>query len=190
MKLIVGLGNPGKNYVNTRHNVGFDFIDKLAKTHEINFSMSFEASYGFDYITSHKIILAKPQTYMNLSGESVQKILLYYKINLCDIIIVHDDIDIEIGNIKVAHRGSGAGHNGIKNIINNLNSQEFARIRVGIGKRPIDLSLDQFVLGKFSDDERKKINFALDISVEAVKLFVESDIFTVMNKFNSKKKNN
>ena len=187
MKLIAGLGNPGLKYFNTRHNIGFEVIDKFISSHNINMSTKHKALIATENIDSNKIIIAKPQTYMNLSGDSIFEICNFYKINPSDVIIIHDDIDIEPGKIKIKQNGSSGGHNGIKNIILRLGTENFNRIRIGIGKKPDGLLLNDYVLGKFSDSEKILIKSAIDEACNAIKLIIQENIFTAMNKYNTRK---
>jgi PTH1 family peptidyl-tRNA hydrolase len=186
MQLIVGLGNPGDEFINTRHNVGFEFINKLMKKNEINAKFQHNALTGVINIDSKKIIFAKPQTYMNLSGKSVCEIVRYYKIDLYNIIVVYDDVDVEIGKIKIKCKGSSGGHNGIKSIIQELNSNEFTRIRVGIGPRPKDFCMNNYVLGEFSNEEKIKLDAAFDLAYRACKEIIEHNVYIAMNSFNKK----
>jgi PTH1 family peptidyl-tRNA hydrolase len=160
MKIIIGLGNPGEKYNNTRHNAGFEFVEKLREAW--NFP-AFEMNNKFDVEISRKedIILAKPQTFMNLSGEAVQKMLAFYKLTADDIIVIHDDLDIEVGKFKVATDSSSAGHNGVQDIIDKLGTQKFLRIRIGIGQKKDGQSCitdtHNYVLQKFTEEEKEKI---------------------------------
>ena len=188
MKLIAGLGNPGLSYFNSRHNIGFETIDKLCALYNVELFPKHKALIGTGLIDGVKIILAKPQTYMNLSGESIRQIADYYKIPNADITIIHDDLDVPIGKIKIKHNGSSGGHNGVKNIILNLGSENFNRIRIGIGKKPQGWSLDDYVLGKFPPDEKKYIDIAVNNACDSVKIIVK-DVFAAMNKFNVREGN-
>ena len=154
MKLIVGLGNPGKEYENTRHNVGFYYIDLFANKLNITFKEKFNAMYAKTKINDEDIILLKPQTFMNLSGESVIKFVNYFKIKVEDIIVIHDDLDMDLGRIKLKENGSSGGHNGIKNIIFNLNSENFKRLKIGISKNN-NFDTKDYVLGKFTKEEQE-----------------------------------
>lgn len=187
MKLIAGLGNPGLNYFNTRHNVGFEAIDKFISLHKINMSVKFKSLIAIENIAGEKIIIAKPQTYMNLSGEAILQICSFYKIELSDVIIIHDDIDIELGKIKIKQNGSSGGHNGIKNIILHLGTENFNRIRIGIGKKPEQLQLNDFVLGKFFDSEKVLIDEAINKTCEAIEFIMQENILAAMNKYNTRK---
>jgi len=175
MKLIIGLGNPGKEYANTRHNIGFLFADKLREEYnlpdfEMNTKFNAEISKGND------ALLVKPQTFMNLSGVAVRSILTFYKLTPDDIIVIHDDLDIAVGKYKIATDSSSAGHNGVQNIIDQLGTQKFKRIRIGIGEEnssedSCKLEAHDYVLDKFSEDEFEKIkNIENDVLDEIKKL--------------------
>ena len=157
MKLIVGLGNPGLEYEKTRHNVGFYYIDLFANKLNCSFHEKFNGLYSKIKVFNDDVILLKPQTFMNLSGESVIKFANYYKIKTEDILVIHDDLDMEMGRIKLKENGSSGGHNGIKNIIQQLNSEDFKRLKIGIGKNNL-LDTKDYVLGKFNQEEMKIIN--------------------------------
>lgn len=183
MYLIVGLGNPGKEYAHTRHNVGFDIIDLLSNKYNISISRAkFKGEFGEGTIGNEKVILLKPTTYMNLSGESIREISNFYKIPKENIIVVYDDISLEIGKLRIRSKGSAGGHNGIKSIIANLSSDEFSRIKIGVGHPKNDLV--SFVLGKFSKDERAVLEKVFDVVIEAVKEIIINNDVEAMNKFN------
>ncbi len=186
MKLIVGLGNPGKEYEGTRHNVGFMTIDRLANKLGLSFKLEtkFEGELATGNIGSNKVILLKPSTYMNLSGNSIIKVFNYYKINIEDLIIVYDDLDIPTGKIRIRQSGSAGGHNGIKSIIQSFSSSEFNRVRIGIDKDPRYKVVD-YVLGKFSTDELALMNQAFDKTNDLLMDFIKDDSFNaIMNKYN------
>ena len=183
--LIVGLGNPGKKYMGTRHNVGFDFIETLANDLSIKLNMSkFNALIGIGRIDNKKIILAMPMTYMNLSGDAVLPIAKYYNINSENIIVCYDDIYLDTGKIRIRKNGSAGGHNGMKSIIARLRTENFPRIRVGVDKKPEYMDLADYVLLKFNKDELQKIDDAILSAVEACKIIINNDIIGAMNKFN------
>ena len=183
MYLIAGLGNPSKNYEGTRHNIGFTMIDAIGE------------KFGIDVTTKkHKalvgrgIILAKPQTYMNLSGESIREIADFYKIEPENIIIIYDDISLDVGRLRIRKKGSAGGHNGIKNIIAHLGTQEFPRIKVGIGNKPEGWDLADYVLSKYSKAEQEALKEASDDVIGAVRLMIMDDIDAAMNRYNAKKR--
>ncbi|MCI6995342.1 MAG: aminoacyl-tRNA hydrolase [Eubacterium sp.] len=188
MFLIVGLGNPGKQYENTRHNVGFDAIDVLVDEYRIPSSgKQHKAMYGKGVIEGQKVILAKPMTYMNLSGEAVRAMVDYYKIDPeTELLVIFDDISLAPGNIRIRKKGSAGGHNGIKSIITHLGTQNFQRIKVGVGEKPKNWDLADYVLGAFSKDDRKLIDEALERSAKAAALIVQGEIDEAMNLYNKK----
>ena len=188
MFLIVGLGNPGKQYENTRHNVGFDAIDVLVDEYRIPSSgKQHKAMYGKGVIEGQKVILAKPMTYMNLSGEAVRAMVDYYKIDPeTELLVIFDDISLAPGNIRIRKKGSAGGHNGIKSIITHLGTQNFQRIKVGVGEKPKNWDLADYVLGAFSKDDRKLVDEALERTAKAAALIVQGEIDEAMNLYNKK----
>lgn len=190
MYVIVGLGNPGKKYENTRHNVGFAVIDKLAKDCDIKVNKSkHSAKIGEGVIEGEKVVLAKPQTYMNLSGMSVRSLMDFYKIDPeSELIIISDDIDLPTGNLRIRKSGSAGGHNGLKSIIANVGTQGFTRIRVGVGAKVEGEDLADHVLGHFNKDDAKIIEIAAETAAEAIKTMLTDGVDKAMNKFNTKKR--
>jgi len=190
MKLIVGLGNPGLQYENTRHNTGFLAIDKLAE--KLNIAVdrkAFSGLIGKTMINGEQIILLKPQTFMNLSGESVQKAASYYHLNYQeDILIIYDDLDLPYGKIRLRPNGSAGGHNGIKSIIANLNTSDFKRIRVGIDKDP-NIPVIDYVLGKVPKEQKEDWLNAIAKAAQAANEFPNTSFDKLMNKYNVKEKN-
>ena len=188
MFLIVGLGNPGKQYENTRHNVGFDAIDVLVDEYRIPSSgKQHKAMYGKGGIEGQKVILAKPLTYMNLSGEAVRAMVDYYKIDPeTELLVIFDDISLAPGNIRIRKKGSAGGHNGIKSIITHLGTQNFQRIKVGVGEKPKNWDLADYVLGTFSKDDRKLVDEALERTAKAAALIVQGEVDEAMNLYNKK----
>ncbi len=185
MKLIVGLGNPGNKYAGTRHNIGFDCITALCDEYRIKMGKAeLKALTGTGTIDGIKVMLAMPQTYMNLSGDSVRAIADYYKIDISDIIVIFDDISLAPGQIRIRKKGSAGGHNGVKDIIAKLGTMEFARIKVGVGAKPEGYDLADFVLGHFSKNEEVDIRQALDKVKQAVVLMINEEIDKAMNQFN------
>ena len=183
MKLIVGLGNPGKKYEHTRHNMGFDTIDLFSELAKIDIDKeAFKGLVGRGKVFDEDVYLLKPQTYMNLSGESVREIVSYFKIPTEDIIVIYDDLDLEPGKIRLRLSGSSGGHKGIQNIIENLGTENIKRIRIGIGKPTFD-TID-YVLGKPLKDERPLIDEAINNAVEALKEILKHNFDSAMNKFN------
>ncbi len=186
MKLIVGLGNYGNEYAKTRHNVGFMVVDLLAQNLNCSFNSSkFNADIATTNIKTEKVLIVKPLTYMNLSGEAVMAIANFYKIDNNDIIIIHDDLDLPSGSVRIRKNGSAGGQKGMKNIIDLLKSQDIARIRIGIGKNPLIPVID-YVLGKIPTEEKETMDKAFDTSCSACKLFCTSDIDLVMNRYNKR----
>lgn len=188
MYLIAGLGNPTKQYEHTRHNVGFDVMDALAKKYNISINeKKHRALIGRGMIDGQKVILAKPQTYMNLSGESLVELIHYYKINPEEeLIVIYDDISFAPGNLRIRQSGSAGGHNGVKSIIKCLDTQKFMRIKVGVGEKPKDWELADFVLGHFSGEERADLEGAIQRAMEAVGLMVNGEVEKAMNQYNKK----
>ena len=186
MFIIVGLGNPERKYDGTRHNIGFSAITVIADKYNISMDiMKHKAVCGKGYIEGQKVILAMPQTYMNLSGESVRELVDYYKIDPeSELIVIYDDINLAPGRLRIREKGSAGGHNGIKNIISHLGTQVFPRIRIGVGEKPKGWDLADYVLGRFAKDEESVIREALDNAAEACGIIVDDEIRTAMNKFN------
>ncbi|WP_050183689.1 aminoacyl-tRNA hydrolase [Domibacillus robiginosus] len=185
MKLIVGLGNPGSKYASTRHNIGFDVIDEIAKQLGAELTEAkHKGIYGITRKGLEKVILLKPLTYMNLSGESISEVMRYYNIETDDVIVVYDDLDLPQGKIRLRQRGSAGGHNGIKSTIAHLGTDQFKRVRVGIGRPDGPIKTVDYVLGKFSDEERILMNEAVQKSTDACLYAVDHSFIDVMNKFN------
>ena len=190
MYIIAGLGNPTKEYDNTRHNAGFSVIDALADRYNITVTeRKHKALCGKGMIEGQKVILAKPQTFMNLSGESIRSLLDFYKISEEELIVIYDDISLAPGQLRVRPKGSAGGHNGIKNIIAHLGSQEFARIRVGVGEKPKEMDLAAYVLSRFSKGEQEIMQDAYKTAAMAAVAIMNDGIDSAMNRFNGKKDN-
>lgn len=189
MFIIAGLGNPTSQYEGTRHNIGFDVMDALAEKYNISISeKKHKALCGKGVIEGEKVLLVKPQTYMNLSGESIAEILNYYKLDAEeDFLVVFDDISLAPGNIRIRKKGSAGGHNGIKNIIAMTGTQNFKRIKVGVGEKPKGWDLADYVLGRFSDEDRKKVNDAIEDAIGAVSMILRGEADQAMNCYNAKK---
>lgn len=188
MYMIVGLGNPTKDYKGTRHNVGFDAIDTIGKKYDINVdTKKHKGLFGSGYMEGNKVVLVKPQTFMNLSGESVREFIDYYKIDPeIELIVIYDDIDLEVGQLRIRKKGSAGGHNGIKNMIAQLGTQSFSRIKVGVGEKPRGMDLADYVLGHFNKADRVMVDESLEHAVGAVELIITKDIDAAMNVYNSK----
>ncbi len=188
MYIIVGLGNPGKDYQNTRHNIGFDVIDALAEVAGISvIEKKHKAIIGKGVLDGQKVILVKPQTYMNLSGESVRDIIDYYKVDEeQELIVVSDDTSLDVGMIRVRKKGSAGGHNGLKNIILHLGHDTFMRVKMGVGEKPKGYDLADYVLGHFTQNERKVMNEAAKAATEAIRMMMAGEVDKAMNTFNKK----
>ena len=184
MKLIVGLGNPGKQYEKTRHNFGFMVIDYYANKKELNFKNNMQGLYAELTVNGEKIILLKPQSYMNLSGDIVRKYCDYYNVKIEDILVIYDDVDFEIGTFKIKRNGSSGGHNGIKDIINKLGTEEVSRIRVGVSKNNSELA--NYVLKKLPKSDIEKINILLPKICEAIDIYITEGLDSSMEKYNKR----
>lgn len=190
MYIIVGLGNPTLQYEGTRHNVGFDVIDALADKYNITVeTRKSRAFIGKGIIEGQKVILAKPQTYMNLSGESVRGLVDYYKIDEeQELLVIYDDISLGVGQLRIRKKGSAGGHNGIKNIISHLDTTVFPRIKIGVGEKPKKYDLADYVLSHFSKAERDEMEKGYEKAVNAVGMILRGEIDTAMNEYNRKVK--
>ena len=188
MYIIVGLGNPGREYKNTRHNVGFMVIDKIAKEHNIHLIKRLhKAIEGKGIIGGESVVLVKPQTFMNLSGESVRKVIDYYKIEeKTNLIVISDDISLDVGNLRIRKKGSAGGHNGLKNIILHLGHDEFQRIKIGVGEKPEGYDLVDYVLGHFDKEESEQIAESVKSAAEAIAVMITDGADEAMNRFNKK----
>lgn len=188
MYAIIGLGNPGRKYVNTRHNIGFEVVDLLAQRNNILVNkIKFKSVYGEGRIGDEKVLIVKPQTFMNNSGIAVLDLYNYYKLPIENILVVLDDVDIQFGTIRIKSKGSGGTHNGLKSIIYQLQRDDFPRVKVGIGKPENEkMDLADFVLGKFSEDDRQVIQPTIEKTCEAIETIIIDDISTAMNIFNSR----
>lgn len=188
MFIIVGLGNPTKEYDGTRHNVGFDVIDTIADKYNISVTERKNRAFcGKGVIAGQKVILAKPQTYMNLSGESVRGLVDYYKIDVeTELLVIFDDVSLDVGQLRIRKKGSAGGHNGIKNIIQHLGTNAFQRIKVGVGEKPKDYDLADYVLGHFSKEEKEIMSDSYKDVVEAIEMILQDEIDAAMNRYNKK----
>ena len=189
MYIIAGLGNPGKQYEHTRHNVGFDTLDKLAEKYHISIdNQKNTAVCGSGYIEGQKVILVKPQTYMNLSGESLREIIDFYKLDPAEeLIVIYDDIDLDPGQLRIRKQGSAGGHNGMKDLIRQLGTQKFLRVKVGVGAKPNGWDLADYVLGRFSASERKLVDEAIGRAADAVEMILSQGADAAMNEYNRKR---
>ena len=187
MYIIIGLGNPEPEYSNTRHNMGFDVINKLAKENDISLNRTkFNAIYGTGIIEGEKVILIKPQTFMNNSGESVIEFVNFYKEPLENVIVIYDDMDTDIGTIRIRAKGGPGSHNGMKSMVKELNTEEFPRIRIGIGKPLNDFDRINYVIGNIEEEEYIKLQEGENLGAEAVEYWIKNGIDNAMNKFNIK----
>ena len=185
MKLIVGLGNIGKEYENTRHNVGFMVVDELAKKWGVTFSQNkFKADYAVAYHQGEKYMLVKPTTYMNLSGEAIGAFYDYFDLDIEDILIIYDDLDTKTASFKLKQKGSSGGHNGIKSIIQHLGTDKFYRLKIGIDRPTPPMTVVNYVLGKFSHDEMIEIKKVYDKCISSIEDFSKMNFIDLMNKYN------
>ncbi len=187
---MVGLGNPGLKYKFTRHNIGFRIVDNLARNIEIEFKKvkSYYSLISRGMINNHKVILVKPQTFMNLSGRAVSKVVSYYKIPLRDLLIVYDDLNLELGQVRIRKKGSTGGHKGIESIMQYLNSEEIPRLRIGIGNSSENFNFNYvpYVLSNFNNEERDKLGEVIQLSTDAIKTVIEDGFEKAMRKYNRK----
>ncbi len=188
MYIIAGLGNPDRQYRNTRHNIGFDVIDLIADQNNITIGeRKHKALIGKGFVGGQKVVLIKPQTYMNLSGESVREVIDFYKIDeRSELIVISDDISLEVGQIRIRKKGSAGGHNGLKNIILHLGHDEFQRIKMGVGQKPEGYDLADYVLGHFSKEEREIMDESAKYAAEAVTVMMTEGADAAMNRYNRK----
>ena len=188
MYIIVGLGNPGREYDNTRHNIGFRVIDTLIEKEDITFGeKKHKAIIGKGFVEGQKVVVAKPQTYMNLSGESVRELMDFYKIDeTSELIVISDDISLDVGQIRIRKKGSAGGHNGLKNIIAHLGHDNFIRIKMGVGNKPAHFDLADYVLGHFSGPEQAAMGDAAVQAVDAIRTIMTQGPDIAMNRFNTK----
>ena len=185
MYIIAGLGNPTKEYEGTRHNVGFDVIDRLSERYNIDVTMEkHRALIGKGMIAGQKVILVKPQTYMNLSGESIRSVIDYYKVDPeKELIVIYDDISLGVGQLRIRAKGSAGGHNGIKSIISSVGTSNFMRIKVGVGEKPQGWDLADHVLGRFSTEDRKLVDEAIGRAAKAVDIMISQGADAAMNEY-------
>lgn len=185
MKLIIGLGNPGKTYEQTRHNIGFHVIDHLASKWNAPLTQAkFKGMHSVIHRPEGKVMLLKPLTYMNLSGESVSAVMDYYDIGIDDILVIYDDLDLPTGQLRLRQKGSAGGHNGIKSLIQHLGTQNFNRIRIGISRPPAGMKVPDYVLSRFSKEESADMAEAVHKSAEACEFWLAKPFIEVMTKFN------
>ncbi|MFB1051073.1 aminoacyl-tRNA hydrolase [Paraliobacillus sp. JSM ZJ581] len=185
MKCIIGLGNPGKKYEKTRHNIGFMVLDELAKSHDWRINKSkFNGLYTMETVEQTKIILLKPQTYMNLSGESIRPLMDFYKLEVDDILVIYDDLDLPTGKVRLRQKGGHGGHNGIRSMIDHLGTKNFNRLRIGIDRPTDHASVIDHVLGEFDNSQQTEVNDAIKHAVAACSAWMNKPFQKVMNDFN------
>ena len=185
MKIIAGLGNPTREYEGTRHNMGFSAIYQIAYRYNIKMNIArHKALIGTGIIAGEKVMLVMPQTYMNLSGESIGEILRFYKLSPADLIILYDDIDLDVGKLRIRAKGSAGGHNGIKSIIAHIGTETFDRVRIGVGHKPEGWDLADHVLSRFFKEELPVVRDSVSRAADAVEVIISSGIEAAMNKFN------
>lgn len=190
MIIIVGLGNPGREYVGTRHNVGFLVLEKLAAKENISIlEKKHKAIIGKGMVAGQKCVLAKPQTFMNLSGECVRQLMDFYKVDeTTELIVISDDVSLDVGQIRIRKKGSAGGHNGLKNIIAHLGHDSFIRVKMGVGEKPPGWDLVDYVLGRFSAKDREAMEEAADRAADAIRMIISEGPDAAMNRFNTVKK--
>ncbi|HUX46589.1 MAG TPA: aminoacyl-tRNA hydrolase [Desulfosporosinus sp.] len=181
MKVIVGLGNPGPQYAETRHNIGFLLVDLLAEVYKLQFRAKFQGLWTEGNVEGERIFLLKPQTFMNLSGRSVRELTNFYKIIGSDLLIVHDDMDLSLGKIRLRDQGSAGGHNGIKSILAELGTEKFWRIKLGVGRPPKDYDPARYVLSPFAEDETTQLDEVLGRAEKATNLWIKGETDRAMN---------
>jgi PTH1 family peptidyl-tRNA hydrolase len=188
MFIIVGLGNPTAEYEGTRHNVGFDVIDAIADKYNISVTERKNRAFcGKGIIAGQRVILVKPQTYMNLSGESVRGVMDFYKLDPeTELLVIFDDVSLDVGQLRIRKKGSAGGHNGIKSIIQHLGTSNFQRIKVGVGEKPKDYDLADYVLGHFTKAEKETMQEGYKHAIQAVEMILQDEIDAAMNEFNKK----
>ena len=188
MYIIAGLGNPGRKYQGTRHNIGFDVIDVIAeKNHIMVEEKKHKALIGRGIVGGQRAVLVKPQTYMNLSGESVRQVIDFYKVDeKSELIVISDDVSLDVGQIRIRRKGSAGGHNGLKNIILHLGHDEFQRVKMGVGEKPAEYDLVDYVLGQFGKEEREIIDESVRRAADAVEVTIRDGASAAMNLYNKK----
>lgn len=185
MYLIIGLGNPEADYANTRHNMGFNVINKLSEKYDIEVKKDkFKALFGTGVIEGEKVILIKPQTFMNLSGEAVQEFVNFYTVPLENMLVIYDDVDVEPGKIRIRKSGSSGSHNGMKSVVSSLSSEKFPRIRVGIGKPHEHFDMIAHVIGGINEEDKQCLDKGVELATDAVVEILKNSIDIAMNKYN------
>ncbi len=186
MKCIVGLGNPGKKYEKTRHNIGFQVIDELLKRHSVVMKSKYNCDHGLLRHGKESVMFVKPQTFMNLSGEGIQPLMNFFKIELKDLLVIYDDLDLPTGKIRLREKGGHGGHNGIRSIIQHTGSKEFKRLRIGVGRPTDDMAVVNYVLQPFSKAENLLVEQAILYASDACDAWIEQPFIEVMNSYNQK----
>jgi PTH1 family peptidyl-tRNA hydrolase len=184
LKVIAGLGNPGEKYTQTRHNIGFMIVSELADRFKVNSSYKFDGLVGDFFFGGEKIILFQPMKYMNKSGQPIYKLLDYFQIEAADLLVVHDDLDLDLGKMRFKQNGGSGGHNGIKSIINQLGTDQFNRLKIGIGRPPENVPVPDFVLTTFQGEEKDISKKVVQEAASAAELMLKKDIMKAMNKYN------
>lgn len=185
MKCIVGLGNPGRKYRKTRHNIGFMVIDELLQRHQWKLNHTkFNGDYAIEHINGEKVIILQPQTFMNLSGDAIRPLIDYYNIDVQDVLVVYDDLDLPIGKIRLRQKGGHGGHNGIRSCLDHLGQKDFKRLRVGIGRPTTAQAVVDYVLGKFSKRDQEDVDYSIQKATDACEAWLEKPFDSVMNEFN------
>jgi len=184
LKVIAGLGNPGEKYSYTRHNIGFMIISEMADRFNVKSSYKFDGLLGDFFLGGEKIILFQPMKYMNKSGQPIYKLLDYFQIEAEDLLVIHDDLDLELGKMRFKQNGGSGGHNGIKSIINQLGTDQFNRLKIGIGRPPENVPVPDFVLTTFKGEEKDTSNRVVQEAASAAELMLKEDIMKAMNKYN------
>lgn len=187
MNIIFGLGNPGVRYRKTRHNIGFQIVDRLAEKYHIRLSSKrFKSLYGKGWIDVKEVILAKPMTYMNQSGEAVREALNFFRLSVEDLIIVHDDLDLPFGRLRFKRKGGDGGHQGVRSITESLNQNNFLRLKVGIGRPPEGMDPSEYVLSPFDEIEQSKLEEVISRGVESIEVLLREGLERAMNQFQKK----
>ncbi len=184
MLLIVGLGNPGARYAGTRHNVGFETIDLLARRHNVSFARKFKGEYAIVQMSGEQVVLLKPMTFMNDSGEPVAEAMHGFKLDPAQVLVVHDDMDLALGKLRLRPRGSSGGHRGVESVIKHLGTTEFPRLKIGIGRPPAGMDPVEYVLSRFTPEERAIIDQTIARAADAVEFLTTHSIEETMNRFN------
>lgn len=185
MKCIVGLGNPGRKYKNTRHNIGFLVVEELLRRHQWKLDQKkFNGNYTLENFQGQKVILLEPQTFMNVSGESIKPLIDYYHIDLDDVLVIYDDLDLPVGKIRLREKGGHGGHNGIRSTIEHLGTKEFKRLRVGIGRPVGPMAVVDYVLGKFDKEQTEEVNLSIQNAADACESWLTRSFVDAMNQFN------